>query len=57
MESRRIFREGGGGAYRQKGGLMGQREIFSKRSLLEREFVRKAWDLLERGGLLDRGAY
>lgn len=34
-----------------------KREIFSKRSLLGREFVREVWDLLERGGLLDRGVY
>ena len=51
------FSERGGGLS-SKGWTYGtKREIFSKRSLLGREFVRKAWDLLERGGLSDRGAY
>lgn len=51
------FQRGGGGLSSKRWTYGTKREIFSKRSLLGREFVRKAWDLLERGGLSDRGAY
>ena len=47
-------RELSGGLIVKRGTHETKREIFSKRSLLGGEFVREAWDFLERRGLSDR---
>ena len=51
------FSERGEGLLSKRWTYEKKREIFSKWSLFGREFVREAWDLLERGGLSDKGAY
>lgn len=51
------FSERGEGLLSKRWTYEKKSEIFSKGSLFGREFIREAWDLLERGGLSDKGAY